>query len=182
MIVPADYAAALADRIRAVEFDADPWPHGCLDGFFPPDVFAEFVTALPTLEYGRHGVTRKKSSALPPAVSGLCRDPGVLSAIRERWKLPDRSTTWQLEVAYTGRDGLAAHCDRPDKLWSGLVYLDGDPKGTELFDAAGRLAKVVEWRPNRLVGWTRPAQSEKHAVPKSAGRYVLLYWLMTARI
>ncbi len=73
---------------------------------------------------------------------------------------------------------LAAHCDRKDKRLSGQIYIAGDPKGTELFDASGKRAGLIEWQPNRMACWTRPAMNQKHAAPESSGRYVLLWWIL----
>lgn len=157
---------------------AEPWPHATLDDFLPAEVFADLVAALPGLSWDGPEGQRRKARELPAAVSDLCRDPDVLTAIARRFELPAVPLRIVLEVAWTGASGLPAHCDRLDKLWSGQVYLAGDPKGTELFDARGRLAKVIAWAPNRLACWTRPPERERHAAPKSTGRFVLLYWLL----
>jgi hypothetical protein len=168
----------LAERIRAVETVADPWPHAVVDDFLPADVFAELVDALPTLGWDRAGLTGRKRVArqLPAGVTGLLNDESVLAAVRERFSVPAGRV--MLEVAWLGKTGLPPHVDRSDKVWNGQVYLAGDPKGTELCDAVGRLAKVVEWAPNRLTCWTPPGGGQMHAAPASDGRYVLLWWLL----
>lgn len=160
----------LAQRIRAMPTIPEPWPHAVLDDFLPEQAFADL---LGVIEVG------KRLRELPQSVNEVCRDPEVLSAIADRFAFPV-SSKMQLEVAWTGSCGLKAHVDRADKEWSGQVYLAGDPKGTELFDASGQMVHVIEWKPNRLACWTRPPNKEKHAGPKSTGRHVLLYWIMRA--
>lgn len=171
-------AAVIVARLRAVPTVAEPWPHATLDDFFPAEVFADLVAALPGLNWDGPEGQRRRARDLPAAVTDLCHCPAVLDAISVRFELPAAKLRITLEVAWTGVSGLPAHCDRIDKLWSGQVYLVGDPKGTELYDARGNLAKMIEWAPNRLVCWTRPPKRETHAAPKSTGRFVLLYWLL----
>lgn len=171
----ANAAEELAARIRGMATIPDPWPHATLDDFLPGDVFAELLAALPS-EPGRRNLKKRD---LPACVFDLLRSPIVLDAVRERFGFVSGSAT--IEASYTGRTGIPAHIDRPDKLWSGQVYLVGDEKGTELLDAAGNVARRIEWKANRLVCWTRPPNREKHAAPKSSGRWVLLYWIMGER-
>lgn len=168
----------IAAMIRAAELTPDPWPHATIDEFLPADVFAELVASLPEMAW-MPLTGNRKARDVPKAVADLLRNELVLDAIRGRFGFSGGRV--QLEVAWTAGKGIKAHVDRIDKLWSGQIYLAGDPKGTELFDAAGKLARVVEWRPNRLAAWTRPPRAETHAAPRSDGRFVLLYWIMQTR-
>jgi hypothetical protein len=158
----------LADRIREMPIIEYPWPHAVLDGFFPPDVFAEAVAV---------GKPNQRTRDLPKSITDVCCEPALLQAIADRHGFPF-SDNVVLEVAYTGPSGLKPHYDRADKHWSGQVYLAGDPKGTELFDAAENMVHVIDWQPNRLSCWTPPPGKEKHAGPRSEGRYLLLFWVM----
>lgn len=155
---------------------SDPWPHATLDDFLPADALAELLAAIPTMSWTRPPGFHRKAKVLPQGVTDLLTDAAVLDAIRERFGFDGGRA--MIELAWSGPQGLKPHCDRKDKLWSGQIYIAGDPKGTEMFDAAGKPAGVIEWRPNRLSCWTRPPQNEMHAAPKSEGRYVLLYWIM----
>lgn len=74
------------------------------------------------------------------------------------------------------------HLDRPDKLWSGQIYLAGDPKGTELYDLGGGLAKICEWKPNRLTCWVPGRGIGKHGAPTSVGRFLLLWWVLDGSV
>lgn len=165
----------IAARIRDIQRIAEPWPHAVLDDFFPPDVFADLIAGLPELEWGRSGGKTRKAKKLPPAVSEILESEKVLDAIRQEFGFTGGVPT--TSIVYR-EERLFAHCDRKDKFWSGQVYLTGDPKGTELYDADGKRAGVIPWRDNRLCCWTRPPQSEKHAAPESSGRYVLLWWIL----
>lgn len=165
-------AEGLVQRFREMPTIEYPWPHAVLDDFFPADVFQELLAALPE---------KKRSRDIPESVRQICLDPAMLTAIAERHGFP-YSEKVSLEIAYTGPCGLNPHTDRADKEWSGQVYLKGDPKGTELFNAAGEMVHTIEWKPNRLSCWTMPPKKEKHAGPKSEGRYLLLYWIMKATL
>lgn len=164
----------LPDRIRAMPIIAEPWPHAILDDFLPADVFAELVEDLKV-----GGPRNYKATQVPDSTRSLLESEPVLNAIRERHGF-EGGFPKIIEAAYT-ITGLAPHLDRNDKVWSGQVYLTGDPKGTELYNAAGKLAAQVEWKPNRLVCWTRPPRNEMHAAPRSKGRWVLLYWIMRGK-
>lgn len=168
----------MAARVRSMPTLEEPWPHSFLDGFLPGDLFAGLVAALPGLKYNRPAGTNRKADELPAALTELLLDPVLVGAFGARFGCTPSPAKVKLEVAWTGQAGLLPHVDRKDKLVSAQVYLAGDPKGTELYDAAGELAGVIEWAPNRLAAWTRPAANQKHSAPKSSGRFVLLYWFM----
>lgn len=170
-------ADVLAARIAGIELDPDPWPHATLDGFFPPQMFAELLDRLPSLGLADKAIGRKKTDkGLPASVSELLHSEAVLGAIRERFRFDGGKV--MLEVSWFGADGLSPHVDRADKLWNGQVYLAGDPKGTELYGPGDKLARVLEWQPNRFTCWPPPKAGLKHAAPQSKGRYVLLYWIL----
>lgn len=162
----------LAQRIREMPTIEYPWPHSVLDDFLPSDVFAELLGALPD---------RQPLKEVPQSVKAACLDPELLAEIAERHGFPYSEKVF-LEVTHTDQRGQNPHTDRADKEWSGQVYLKGDPKGTELFNAAGEMVHTIEWKPNRLACWTMPPKKEKHAGPKSAGRHVLLFWIMRAKL
>jgi hypothetical protein len=117
----------------------------------------------------------QKFNELPASTLGILNDERVLDALRQRFGFPGGFP--KIEVAYR-RSALLPHTDRQDKPWSGLIYLAGDPKGTELYGLDGRFAKAVEWKPNRLVCWANKLPRAQHAVPKSEGRVVLVWWLL----
>ena len=99
----------------------------------------------------------------------------VLDVIRSQYGFTGGVPT--CEVVYRTVP-LMPHVDRKDKAWNGQIYLAGDPTGTEFYDVQGKLARVGEWKPNRLTCWTTPKNKEMHAAPASKGRYVLLWWLL----
>ena len=169
--------AEVVARVTGMGTEPHPWPHSVCDDFLPADVFAELVAALPTLHWDRPEGQNRKAKQLPECVRELLLDPEVLGAIGARFGFGEARRVI-LEAAWFGPAGLVPHCDRDDKLWSGQVYLAGEPVGTHLFDAADKLARTVEWKENRLACWTRPPAREKHSAPKTSGRFVLLYWLM----
>jgi len=154
----------------------EPWPHGILDDFLPAEVFGELLEALPGITGGPNV---QKVYELPASVTAILNDETVLNAIRQRHWFQGGHTN--IEAVYR-RSRLEAHSDRKDKLWSGLIYLAGDPKGTEFYGADGKLAKTVEWKPNRLVCWSLRRSHEQHAVPVSDGRWVLAWWILTSKI
>jgi hypothetical protein len=172
------HAQALAARISGIELDPFPWPHAVLDDFLPQCVFQELLDALPTLKWDRRDANGGKSKAtkLPKDLKDLLHDETVLDAIRERFGFQKGKV--MLEVAHFAQAGIAPHVDRKDKLWNGQVYLCGESKGTELYDAKGNLAKVVEWVPNRFTCWPPPKNDLKHAAPRSSGRFLLLWWIL----
>jgi hypothetical protein len=166
MVAKAMNAEAIAARIRGLTLETDPWPHGVLDDFLPPAVFAELLASLP----------RSRTTKLPQSALALLTSPVILAACRERFGFAGGQVLRQ--IRWFGPAGLKAHEDRPDKLWNGQVYLAGDPKGTELYDGRDQLARVVEWRPNRFTCWAPPGRGLKHAAPSSSGRHVLLWWIL----
>lgn len=161
----------IAERLLAVVDEPEPWPHGIIDDFLPADVFTALVQSLPAIE-GRAVV---KTQAIAPAAREVFTSGVVCDAIRQRFgfsgKYPNVDAVYR-----TG--GVQAHPDRDDKPWSGVLYIAGDPKGTELYDASGKLCKVVEFVPNRLLCWKSRPVKEQHAIPKSAGRWVIQWWFL----
>jgi hypothetical protein len=141
-------------------------------------VFAELVAGIPGYPWAFPGNRTRKTKVLPPSTMDLLHSETVLDAIRQRFGFEGGSPT--VDLVYR-EAALPAHVDRKDKQWNGQVYITGDPKGTELYDAAGKLAHVIEWKPNRLSCWTRKSKREQHAAPASAGRYVLLWWILGGR-
>lgn len=168
-------AASMAQRLQATEDISQPWPHAILDDFLPQSVFAELLSTLPALP---PSAPVWKLRTLPESLTGLLLSREVTAVLNERHGC--QGCRPMIEVAYR-RSGLKPHCDRRDKPWSGLIYLAGDPVGTDLYNAAGQVAKSVEWRPNRLVCWSLRGQREQHGVPESRGRYVLVWWLLRGR-
>lgn len=162
-----------AQRIAELVELEEPWPHGILDDFLPAEAFAELIDALPVLCKGTGRV--RKSTDLPASVRELLAGDEMEAAIRGRYGFSGAKPS--LEVVYR-ESGLKPHSDRRDKPWSGLIYLAGDPQGTELYDTDGHLVKTIEWKPNRLVCWSLRPPREQHAVPESRGRYVLVWWLL----
>ncbi len=161
----------LASKIENMVECAEPWPHAIIDEFLPPDVFADLIAWLPKVTGDPSWVKWKN---MPSSVTGALKGPDVEAAIRQRFGFDGCEPS--IEVAYR-RAGLKPHADRQDKPWSGLIYLAGDPKGTELYDASGSLTKTVDFIPNRLVCWAN-RRFEQHAVPVSEGRYVLVWWFL----
>jgi hypothetical protein len=155
----------MAARLAACEEIAEPWPHAILDDFLPAEVFAELLANLPAAKDGAR--TRDLPASVLTALAA-CED-----AIRYRWNFAGCKAS--LELIYRTR-AIAPHNDREDKFWSGILYVAGDPVGTELYDAEKRLAKVVEFAPNRLLCWGH--RRELHAVPASRGRFGIQFWMM----
>ncbi len=168
-------AIDVARRIPDIVTIPDPWPHGILDDFLPQPIFDELIESLPLLPWSTKSQKARKCKTLPASVTSLLSDEVVLDAIRAANGFTRGKPS--IEVVYRTVP-LAPHVDRKDKRWNGQIYLAGDPKGTEFYDAAGNLACVGEWKPNRLTCWTIPPNKEKHAAPKSQGRYVLLWWIL----
>lgn len=168
----------IAERVRGMAESRFPWPHSVMDDFFPADVFAELVAGIPDYPWSFPGNRTRKTKSLPSSVTDLLHSEIVLDAIRQRHGFQGGSPT--VDLVYR-EAALPAHVDRKDKRWNGQVYVAGDPRGTELYDAAGKLAQVIEWKPNRLSCWTCPPKREKHAAPVSAGRYVLLWWILGSK-
>jgi hypothetical protein len=172
-------AEQMAARVLAAPTITEPWPYATLDDFLPAAVFAELLAALPGLTWTKpEGVNGRKARELPAGLVELLHARQLTDAFAKRFAFARPMRRIQLEAAWFGASGLAPHCDRADKLLSAQVYLAGDAKGTELYDSLNRPAGEIEWAPNRLAAWTRPPNNEKHAAPKSAGRFVLLYWFM----
>lgn len=161
----------VANRIRGMQEDKDPWPHGILDDFLPADVFAELLAALPS--FGEADV--QKFNGIPASTLAILNSEDVLDALREQFDFVGGFN--KIEVAYR-RSKLLPHTDRQDKPWSGLIYLAGDPKGTELYKLDGTFSRAVEWKPNRLVCWANKLPKAQHGVPASNGRTVLVWWLL----
>jgi hypothetical protein len=171
------HAAKLVRNIGELTAHGAPWFHYTDDNFLPREVFADLVTFLPRAKLGLSGNQRRQRTArMPDSARALLNDTQVLDSIRRRFGFSGGRV--QAEIAWFGAEGYAPHTDRADKLWNGQVYLDGDPKGTELYDSAGNLAKVVEWQPNRFTCWLPPGESKQHAAPESSGRFVLLWWIL----
>lgn len=158
---------------RAVELIAscqeivEPWPHAILDNFLPADVFAELVASLP------NWTTANKTQRLPQSVLAVLAAPDMEDAIRTRFDFRDHRA--RIELTYRVRQ-IEPHSDRKDKAWSGILYIAGDPVGTELYDSRRQLAKTVEFVPNRLLCWGH--QGDQHAVPKSQGRFAIQWWFL----
>lgn len=168
------------ERLAGLTHHREPWCHATADDFLPAEVFAETLELLPRLRLGpKFGQGRQRVSRMPGSLADLLHEPVILDAIRQQSGFT--GGTVLAEIAWFGRLGYPIHSDRHDKLWNGQVYLAGDPKGTELFDAQGTLQKVVEWQPNRLTCWLPPGGEQKHAAPVSEGRWVLLWWLLRGR-
>lgn len=165
--------ANIADRIHAMPLESDPWPHGILDDFLPSDLLAELLAKVP--DYHGGNADMKKSKDIPASVLALMNDEAVLNAIRTRFEFAGGFNL--IDVVYR-RSKLQAHTDRQDKPWSGLIYLAGDPKGTELYGLDGKFVRSVEWKPNRLVCWANKLAKAQHAVPESNGRIVLVWWML----
>lgn len=164
-----ELAAKIADATEVI----DPWPHVIIDDFLPGDLFAELVAWLP--EIGDGPPDCRKFKDIPARLRGALTDADLETTIRQRFGFEKCEPS--IEMVYR-RSGLKPHADRQDKPWSGLIYVAGDSVGTDLYDATGRLAKSVEWKPNRLVCWARRPRKEEHAVPVSKGRYVLVWWFL----
>lgn len=156
----------LAARLAEAADLTKPWPHSIFDEALPGDVFADLLGALPDWK------TTNKTKKLPASVLAMLTAPEVERAIRERWGFSGGKPT--IELTFRTRR-IEAHCDRDDKLWSGILYIAGDPVGTELY-AGPELVKTVEFRPNRLLCWGH--QGEMHAVPKSNGRSAIQWWYL----
>lgn len=169
----------LAERLRTLVLETEPWPHGIIDDALPVDVYADLVNRLPSLDWnGDENARRAKN--VPQAVREILAEGSVVAAVRERFSLwPVRVV---VEAAWFGAKPGPPHEDRPDKVFGGQIYLTGDPKGTELYDFYGgdEPARVIEWQNNRLSCWPRPPAGLRHAVPTSRGRTVLLWWLLRA--
>lgn len=167
-------AEEVAARITSAPDITQPWPHAIIDDFLPTELFAELLAWLPKVD----AANVQKFKSLPRSTLDLLTSEVVTEAIRRRFNFDGGEAS--IDVAFR-RTGLKAHPDRSDKPWSGLIYLAGDPKGTELYDAAGKFAKTVEWKPNRLVCWAKRPKQEQHAVPPSDGRFVLVWWFLRTR-
>lgn len=166
-------AESLAARIAAADEFSDPWPHGIIDDFLPADVFVELVAALPDTT-GQRGTV--KTQKLPARTLELLQSETVANAIRQRFGFEG---SWPHVDAVYRTKGVQTHPDRKDKPWSGVLYLAGDPKGTELYDAAGALRKTIEFIPNRLLCWASRPVNEQHAIPDSKGRWVIQWWFLS---
>ena len=165
----------VAAKIGDIQMHESPWPHGTLDDFLPADVFAELVAELPAFQWQEQNGRTRKAKRFHRATMDLLGSETVLNAIRQRFGFTGGKPT--IDLVYREQP-LPPHCDRKDKVWNGQIYVAGDPKGTELYDAAGNLAHVIEWRPNRLSCWMQPPNREQHAAQASSGRYVLLWWIL----
>ena len=163
-----DAAAEMAARLAGLHEIAEPWPHGVEDDFLPPDLFAELLASLPDVAKAQNS-----TQDLPASVLAVLKDPRVEAAIRSRFGFTAHKA--QIELTCR-RKRIAGHSDRQDKAWSGIVYLAGDPVGTELYDTKRVLAKVVEFKPNRLLCWGK--RGEQHAVPESQGRFAIQWWFL----
>ncbi len=159
-------------RLDAIEDCAEPWPHSILDDCLPAEVFQDLLGVIGG-KWDQTNAQVRKTQELPKSVMDWLAE--AADDIEKRWGVRGKRSL--IELAYRAVP-LNAHVDRCDKLWSGLIYVAGDPKGTELYGLDGKLARIVEWKPNRLVAWTRPPHNQQHAVPRSAGRYVLAWWLL----
>lgn len=157
----------LAEKILTAPELVDPWPHGIIDQFLPLEPFAELVGSLPSWTTGQ------KTKNLPTSVLELLNDSAVNDAIRQRFGFTGGKPV--IELTYRTL-GVGGHSDRVDKLWSGIIYVAGDPVGTELYGKDYRLAKTVEFKPNRMLCWGR--RGEQHAVPKSNGRFAIQWWIL----
>lgn len=168
--------AAMAERLRGLVEDDSPWPHGIIDDFLPQWALNNVLATVAAMNTAADFVKAKPSLA----VLDLLQSSEVVNAIRSRFSFEGARGS-AIDIVYSRR-GVQAHSDRADKPWSGIVYLTGDPKGTELYGTDGLLAKVVEWKPNRLVCWGHRPHREQHAVPVSAGRVVLRWWLLKNKV
>ncbi len=175
MITCVSSESMIAERIHGMDDVLYPWRHSVLDDFFPPDVFAELVDGIPEYPWAFPGNRTRKTKKMASCVMDLLHSETILDAIRQRFGFQGGSPT--VDLVYR-EAALPAHVDRKDKRWNGQVYIAGDPKGTELYDASGKLAHVIEWKPNRMACWTCPPKREQHAAPASSGRYVLLWWIL----
>lgn len=172
-----DHAAELVRKMGTLDEHREPWTHYTADDFLPADVFADLLACLPRLHLGpQNGPGRQRSPRLPKSASMLLNDLFVLDSIRSWFGFQGGKVL--AEIAWFGKNGYPIHSDRQDKLWNGQVYLDGEAKGTELFDEQEQLVKVVEWKPNRFTCWLPPGGGKKHAAPASQGRFVLLWWIL----
>lgn len=148
------------------ELIAGPWPHGVIDDFLPPDLYAVVVQNLPVVDTETRTMQSKLGAWGFPAAAEL---EAFLAAIAPVLGTP------KIELTYRTR-GLRPHEDRKDKVWSGVIYLCGSDTGTVLHGRDGS-EKLVEFRPNRLLYWPR-GEWTRHSAPAGAGRWAVQWWIM----